>query len=541
MTFFFGGDARAATTFTVNSTTDAVDNNIGNGVCETATPSQCTLRAAVQEANALAGTDTILIPAGTFSLTIAGISENAAATGDLDITSNINFSKTGAGTVTINSAFTNERLFDAPSGTPTVNMSGITLSNPSSNQQGSCFRILSGVINLNTMNLDTCVGGQGGAILQFISGELHVVDSTFTSNTTTDDGAAIHMSGGVATISGSTFTNNTATNAGGAIITDSDMTITNSTFSGNTSKHGGAIYQALGTMTISGSNFFNNSAVGVSAGGGGIDQENGDLSITTTTFDGNTAGSIGGGVFSNSGGLFEINRSTFSNNTGTFGGGGIYINEPTGPNTITNTTVSGNTASEGGGIAIDNHSSGITFLNDTIADNSSDTNAGAGFFVNHATLFFKNSILSNSDDGTNCSFSDVPTSSGHNISSDTSCSAFLTAAGDQNSTDPLLGLLADNGGPTFTQAITSSSPAFNQATNSGCPSIDQRGISRPQGSTCDIGAFELRLPGGVLVPGLPNTGIGPVYKGLLPWGILVPAWIIDTSISFYLDRKKQAV
>jgi hypothetical protein len=80
------------------------------------------------------------------------------------------------------------------------------------------------------------------------------------------------------------------------------------------------------------------------------------------------------------------------------------------------------------------------------------------------------------------------TSSGHNLSSDSSCS--FTAAGDLQNTNPLLGPLAANGGPTPTHALLPGSPAFGAGTNIGCPATDQRGNTRPQGVLCDIGAFE---------------------------------------------------
>src|ERR1700682_1707889 len=81
---FAAQDVRAAgLTFTVNANTDAVDVNPGDGVCATAL-GKCTLRAAVQEANATLGADTIVLPAGTFKLTIVGDDDTAAA-GDLDI------------------------------------------------------------------------------------------------------------------------------------------------------------------------------------------------------------------------------------------------------------------------------------------------------------------------------------------------------------------------------------------------------------------------------------------------------------------------
>lgn len=81
--FGLGAPARAAT-FIVNDTTDAVDAAPGDGVCLTAA-GQCTLRAAIRQANALAGPDTIVVPAGTVVLTLVGTGEDAAVTGDLDI------------------------------------------------------------------------------------------------------------------------------------------------------------------------------------------------------------------------------------------------------------------------------------------------------------------------------------------------------------------------------------------------------------------------------------------------------------------------
>jgi CSLREA domain-containing protein len=85
---FGGAELAHAATFTVNSTADAVDTNPGDGVCADGS-GNCTLRAAIMEANALPGADTITLPAGTYILTIPGINEDAAATGDLDITADL--------------------------------------------------------------------------------------------------------------------------------------------------------------------------------------------------------------------------------------------------------------------------------------------------------------------------------------------------------------------------------------------------------------------------------------------------------------------
>ena len=87
--------ASVATVLVVNSPNDAVDANPGDGVCETATAGECTLRAAVQEANALAGADTISIPAGVYTLSIPGADEDAAATGDLDSIGDLTISGAG--------------------------------------------------------------------------------------------------------------------------------------------------------------------------------------------------------------------------------------------------------------------------------------------------------------------------------------------------------------------------------------------------------------------------------------------------------------
>jgi CSLREA domain-containing protein len=94
---FFAVVPAQAKTLTVNSTTDAVAANPAGGVCETAPGNGiCTLRAAIQVANALPGPDTIILPAGTYTLTIPGQGEDAAAAGDLDITDDITITGGGA-------------------------------------------------------------------------------------------------------------------------------------------------------------------------------------------------------------------------------------------------------------------------------------------------------------------------------------------------------------------------------------------------------------------------------------------------------------
>src|SRR5262249_40889208 len=85
------------------------------------------------------------------------------------------------------------------------------------------------------------------------------------------------------------------------------------------------------------------------------------------------------------------------------------------------------------------------------------------------------------------------TSRGHNISSDGSLASSFTQPGDLNNTDPKIGPLADNGGPTFTHALLAGSPALDAADGSGAPATDPRGAAPPQGAGFDIGAFELQV------------------------------------------------
>src|SRR6059036_275156 len=122
----------------VNDTTDAVDMTPADNLCLTA-GGKCTLRAAVQQANALAGHDTIMLPAGTYTLTISGLCEDGAATGDLDITDDLTITGAGAATTIIDGGGI-DRVFQAI-GAVTVNFAGLTIQNASSgNPSGSGIR-----------------------------------------------------------------------------------------------------------------------------------------------------------------------------------------------------------------------------------------------------------------------------------------------------------------------------------------------------------------------------------------------------------------
>jgi CSLREA domain-containing protein len=227
------------------------------------------------------------------------------------------------------------------------------------------------------------------------------------------------------------------------------------------------------------------------AGNGGGVFNGGSLTIRNSTLAGNLAnGSSGGGVFNAvTTGNLTITESTVSGNNAAVYGGGVnnaYIT------TLINVTISGNSATSGsgGGGGVTNRSvntnAALHLTNVTITNNTSAN--GSGIRTNRA-VNAKNTIVANNS-GSSCYIegSGAVNSQGHNIDSGNTCT--LGAAGDQVNTNPKLAPLANNGGPTLTHAIPSDSPALNTGANSGCPSIDQRGVSRPQYTTCDVGAYE---------------------------------------------------
>ena len=225
--------------------------------------------------------------------------------------------------------------------------------------------------------------------------------------------------------------------------------------------------------------------------GGGI-RNDGTLSVRNCTFFDNeaTGNGVGGGAIHNAG-VLTVESSTFENNDALLGqGGAIKIVELNASLNIENSTFTGNGAQQalyvGGGTVIVN--------NCTFAGNV------RGVAVVSGSMTISNTIIADSDPATNCS--GTFTSGGHNLSSDNSCAANLTGPGDLNNTDPVLGALADNGGPTRTHALLTGSPAIDAGDNVGCSSTDQRGFVRPKdgdrdcNALCDIGAYEFALPAG---------------------------------------------
>ncbi len=314
------------------------------------------------------------------------------------------------------------------------------------------------------------------------------------------DGVFNISSGSAVAISGLSIRNGKAA-VGGGILNAGTATLTNVTISGNTTGEGGGQ-------------------------GGGIHNAF-SMTLTNVAISGNTAGGFGGGI-SNARSA-TLTNVTISGNTAPIGGG--LFNEGTAM-TLTNVTISGNTANEGGGI---DTSPNATLTNVTIVGNTAGVGGGISYSIFFSTApTAKNTIVANNGFSDNCrvsitSIGVLPiTSLGHNLDSGTTCA--FTGPGDLSNTDPKLGPLQNNGGFTLTHALLTGSPAIDAGDNNGCPSTDQRGIARPQGLRCDIGAFEF----GVIVAAVTLNGSGFRTSQTITYQATLNPGLTPTQVDIYL-------
>lgn len=330
---------------------------------------------------------------------------------------------------------------------------------------------------------------------------------------------------GASGISGATIAFDCAT--GGTIIVPATITITNSInfTAGSTTAilSGGGqvgVFDLSGniTVTFTGLTIADGLTTSGNADGSAILNDGATLTLTNMTLSGNVGRgrySNGGAIF-NHGGTLNIIASTFNDNTvqGTFVGlGGAMINIGGGTIHIANSTFSGNSASGAvnggwGGVFYNaDFQSTITVVNSTFAGNTAET-SGAASYINNGSATFTNTLLANSQSGPSCG-GVHPIDGGYNLEDTDSC-GFSAASHDLvNVADPKLGALGGYGGPTATIPLNPGSPAINAANLADCPAVDQRGTSRPQGQSCDIGAFELPLPATLLGVGSPSYVAGP--------------------------------
>ncbi|HSN17752.1 MAG TPA: choice-of-anchor Q domain-containing protein [Gammaproteobacteria bacterium] len=509
----------AAATFTVNSTADTVDANPGDGTCADSTGA-CTLRAAVMEANALAGADTINLTqinssGSPITLSIHGADESYvvgksgkatvslthdASIGDLNLTDSVVILGAGSGKTIIQwsagdqAEHVADRIFhvEAVNSDVTVTITGVTLRNGFT---PAVFDIpepdslvLAPVAKIWRFKRD---GGCLAVGPSALTGQFDPTDPNSDGqqvNTGPDSGFAVES----VTLNDVRVLDCISGNNGGGIYSTSELTVNSSIISGNTAVwRGGGIYNS-GPLTL------NQTTVG--------------QVINNANFGSNSA-EQGGGIYDTGLHTATINASALAGNVAAYGGGMAAVS--TDVDDFVNSSVVGNVAHiSGAGVRSDGD---VNFTNSTVAGNAvvpllslvppppatpvaglEPYDTGAFTYVN--TIISNNSLVGETPVLSNCGYTGSGPdtkhlmSSGHNLEDSGSCN--LNQAGDLIDTDPKLGPLAGNGGPTQTMAIGQNSPALDAGDNGVCPNNDQRGELRPADGNldgtfiCDIGAFE---------------------------------------------------
>jgi CSLREA domain-containing protein len=308
--------------------------------------------------------------------------------------------------------------------------------------------------------------GLGGGIDN--AGLLTVINSRVSTNLGFTGGGIANEAGGLLTLRGST----TSGNDGGGIANGGVMTVETSTISGNTagtdSRLAGGITNGNVTPTNGGSMTLTNSVVSGNTGELGGIANNTLMTVDASTIADNTANRLGyvGGIVNGSGAVMAVRDST-----------------------VTGNTTHGTGLSAGGFF----NYGALTLSYDTVASNSTGIVNSADSIVPTPTVVLTGTIVAGSTAGPNCRGA-IAEVQGNNLDSGTSCG--FSRRSDLTDTDPQLGLLADNGGPTQTMALLAGSPAIDRGGSSanGCPASDQRGMPRPDEpddhGDCDIGAYE---------------------------------------------------
>ncbi len=512
----FAATASAAT-ITVDTVADQYNTD----------PAHCSLREAIKSVDGTSGSDltgtdfggcvasggyatsagppdTIMVPAGTYQLTLSAAADDSDASGDLDVFRSMNI--VGTGNPTIEQTVAGERVMDETATGKVLSISGLTIS-----------------------------GGDQAS----------------------SDGGGIHYVGGAGaahlTLDGVTVTGNQTAGNGGGIFTDSASTITNSVISDNHTVvasglkgNGGGIYSDGSTDSLSGVSLSvdHSSITGNFAGdstnfgyGGGIyrttkasDSTSSGV-IQDSDISGNTAHFFGGGIYTQSDSTLDVERSLISGNHAlVLRGGGIAADSQTsavGQLNLVNSTITGNSSNaDGGGIKAGGISGTINLnlLFTTIAENTGSSGSELSLSGNSSTkptLAVEGTVFAASNpalmnacqiDGTDYVNT---TDGGYNLSTDPTdpVDALLPSsgcglssplpAGDRTGlAAPVLNALADNGGPTETMEPTALSLAVDNMPNSVCAAVnpattsDQRAFARPEvsGGNCDSGAFEVQPP-----------------------------------------------
>ncbi len=270
---------------------------------------------------------------------------------------------------------------------------------------------------------------------------------------------------------------------------------------GATAGNYGAGIGNRGKLILTNSIVRDNVASGVGAGGGIYNAST--LVVTNSLISNNLSlGTAGGGILNQW--SASIDSSAIISNYSGYNGGGISVSGNAATLALNNSTISGNSAGYGGGIALYNSdpylSLALSINSSTIASNSASTNSGGILFA-YGRASLQNSIVADNEApaAPECGFTGgaVINSSGYNLFSDSQDCPFAVVT-DVVNVDPRLGPLTGSVGYL---PLLPGSPAINAANPAGCTdnsgnllATDQRGVPRPQGGRCDIGAYETRAP-----------------------------------------------
>jgi hypothetical protein len=502
----------------------------------------CELREAIASANTAApvgGCTTGEIGPDTINITAPGTITLLTATGgELPVASNITVVGLGVGTTTITHDPVS-RIFHVQS-IGVLRLESLQVSGGTGNLRGA------GILNEGGLTLDqaevsgnAAIGMEGGGIAGESNSSTTIMNSEVSGNVAGEGGGGrggggggIYIEGGTLTVESSLIHGNTAKQfgmvtslpeaRGGGIYaasgigpTTPTVTISNSQIgslgNGNVAElSGGGLWMDGGNLQVRNTLVVDNQAQGDGGAGHGggaglvlldVSGVSHDQLILNSTITGNDGGGAGAGLFSNveAPNQTEIEGTTFSANVARTGGGLSLF----GRATILNSTISGNSATLHTGAMAVSGSGGagtthVNLSNSTIAGNQSPSTSGISFGDDGGdTLNLGTSVLENpAGGGQNC-FGPI-TSAGYNVVSDNTCA--LGGTGDAEGVSPMLGGLADNGGPHAgippgdpieTHALLPGSPAIDRSPTG--PPTDQRGVSRPQGAFFDSGAFELEM------------------------------------------------
>jgi CSLREA domain-containing protein len=529
----------ATVRFTVTTTADTHDARPGDGRCADSA-GRCSLRAAVEEADASPARSNVLIsvPAGRYLLTLGTLAAGAPAA-----PVRIVIEGAGPDRTVIGAGHAFRVMSVTAAATVVLHGLAITGGNAGPDAYGG------GVLSSGALTVaDALVAGNragAGGGLDNAGGSLVVSGSRIEDNHAQGFGGGGIQNGGLRNAPGSvlvvasTITGNVSVgNDGGGIFSGQNghpasdglaavaprrpcpagpcprrapappgliLTVVGSEVSGNRGVEGGGI-SAFGRAVVAGSVIDGNSAGGADGGGvwgvgtirnstiagnradagGGVSSfQLVPMTITTSTLDRNHAASYGGAI--NDGGRVTVIRSTLAGNTAgrspAIGSGAAVEIQGSAELLMYDSTVAGNITTPAGGGAVDNFGGEALLSFDTFSGNSASL---TGAFYTEVT----GTILATAGSTENCQFP-LHETAGYNLATDSSCG--LSRPTDLTGVAPGLRALADNGGPTSTEALLRTSPAVDAGglpATSGCPRIDQRGRSRPWGPACDIGAFE---------------------------------------------------